>query len=124
MTELGEFTHDNLIAGDFPLVTQDETVLSGESVVRGELMGKITASAKLKPCDSTASDGSEAPYAIMAEDVDASAADAAGITYHSGQFNQDAVTFGGTDTAATHRAAMRALGLHLMPSENVTGTIS
>lgn len=123
MTELGERVHDKLIAGDYPLITQEETIVSGQNVVRGTLMGKITASSKLSICDSGNTDGTENPYSIMSEDVDASAADKKGITYHTGDFNERGITFGGTDTPDTHRTAMRALQMHMHRSVSVDGAI-
>lgn len=124
MTELGEYTSDNLIAGDMSLVTQQETVVSGQNVVRGTVMGQITASGKISIVNSANSDGTENPYCVMAEDVDASLADDVGITYQTGQFNENALVFGGADTIATHRAAMRQLNMHGMPSMDVAGTLS
>ena len=37
------FTHDKLIGGDFPLVTNSEILLDGQTVARGGIVGKITA---------------------------------------------------------------------------------
>ena len=56
MTELGERTYDNLLA-EGPYVTQPEIILSGQNVVRGSVMGRVTASGKLKIVDSGNSDG-------------------------------------------------------------------
>lgn len=36
---------DNLIAGDFPIVTEQCTILNGQNLVRGTLLGKITKAA-------------------------------------------------------------------------------
>jgi hypothetical protein len=105
------YTHDKLIGGDFPLVTESATILDGQDVARGALMGKVTASGKLKICDSGNSDGSENPYAVMAEAAAPSGADGVATVYLTGQFNIVALTFGGTDTFATHRVAMRALSM-------------
>lgn len=114
MTET--YSPDNLLAGDYPAVTDEVTVVSGQNLSRGALLGKITASGKYKLCDSASVDGSQAPVAILAEDTDASSADAVGLAYLSGAFNESGVTFGGTDTAATHRAALRDLNIYLKKS--------
>ena len=106
------FTPDKLIAGDYPVVTDIVTIDTG-ALVRGTCLGKITATGKYIKCDSTAVDGSQAPAAILAEDADATSADVTATVYLSGAFNQDAVVFGGTDTAATHRAALRNLNIYL-----------
>ena len=110
MTET--FTPDNLIAGDFPIITDTATVVSGEKVVRGTLMGKITSGGKLKTCFSGNSDGSENPYAVMLEDVDASGGDVAGANILlTGELNSAALTFGSVDTYLTHKNAMRNLSM-------------
>ncbi len=106
------FTPDKLLAGDYPAVT-DIVVIDTGALVRGTLLGKITATGKYIKCDSAAVDGSQAPLAILAEDADATAGDVNATVYLSGAFNQDAVTFGGADTAATHRAALRDLNIYL-----------
>jgi hypothetical protein len=104
---------DKLVAGDYPLVTDNVTILSGQNLVRGTLLGKITATGKYIKCVSTAVDGSQTPQVILSEDCDASAADQSAVVYLSGAFNQAAVTFGGADTAATHRSALRDLNIYL-----------
>lgn len=107
------YTPDNLLAGDYPAVTDIVTILSGQNLTRGACLGKVTASGKHVIVDSGNADGSQHPVAILAEDCDASAADAQAVVYLSGAFNQDQVTFGGADTAATHRAALRDLNIYL-----------
>jgi Bacteriophage lambda head decoration protein D len=55
------------------------TVLSGESLAAGAVLGKITASGKYKALDPAAVDGSEAAAGVLYDAVDASAADAEGV---------------------------------------------
>lgn len=107
------YTPDRLIAGDFPRVTQEVTLISGQNLARGALLGKITASGKYNLSLQAAVDGSEVPVAILAEAVDASGGDKQCPIYESGEFNQDAVIFGTGHTAASVRAGLRALGIHL-----------
>lgn len=86
---------DNLIAGDFPRKTIAVTIASGDGEQpRGALLGKITSSGKYILSLSAAGDGSEAPIAVLAEDVDATAADVETVAYISGEFNGAAMTFG------------------------------
>lgn len=110
------YTPDKLLAGDYPVVTDIVTIASGQNLSRGALLGKITASGKYVLCDSGAADGSQAPVAILAEDCDASGGDAQAVVYLSGAFNENAVTFGGSDSADTHRAALRDLNIYLKKS--------
>ncbi|MCM3632941.1 head decoration protein [Paenibacillus camelliae] len=54
-----------------------------------------------------AEDSGKIPVGILADDeVDASEADARATAYVQGEFNRDALIFGGTDTIATHEAAL------------------
>jgi len=107
------FTPDKLIAGEYPIVTDIVTIDTGV-LTRGTCLGKITATGKYVICDSAGTDdGRRTPVAILAEDVDATSADVQAVVYLSGSFNAAAVTFGGTDTAATHRAALRDLNIYL-----------
>jgi len=109
------FTPDNLIAGDFPRVGEEVTILTGNNLTRGTVLGKVTASGKCVACDSTAVDGSEDPYAVLLQDTDASAADKVAPAALSGEFAAGQLTYGGTDTDATHKAAMRALCMYIKP---------
>lgn len=108
-------TPDNLFAGTQvqPVVADEVTVASGNTLTRGTVLGRITASGKVQAVDSAQTDGSESPYAILAADVDASAADAVAPAYFTGEYNENALTFGGTDTADDHRDACRKLGIFL-----------
>jgi len=55
------------------------TVVSGQTLVAGEVVGKITASGKYATYNNGASDGSEVAAGILYDAVDASAADADGV---------------------------------------------
>ena len=55
------------------------TVLSGENLAVGQVLGAVTASGKYVAYDETATDGSETAVAVLYADVDASAADAEGV---------------------------------------------
>jgi hypothetical protein len=55
------------------------TVLSGETLEAGAVLGKVTASGKYKALDPAAVDGSEAAAGVLYGAVDASAADAEGV---------------------------------------------
>ena len=55
------------------------TVLSGETLEAGAVLGKVTVSGKYKALDPAASDGSEVAAGILYDAVDAAAADAEGV---------------------------------------------
>ena len=90
-------TYDNLIVAGFPITNRDMTLLSGESVLRGQVLGKVTASGKLKAYTSAASDGSQTPYAVAADDDDATAGDKVIAPYIQAHVSQDALIFAQTD---------------------------
>jgi len=106
---------DNLFADNKPdVITEEVVIASGVGEVkRGTLLGKITASGKCIPCDSTAADGSEKPYSITTDTVDATAADVTSTGYMSGSFQENNVIFSGADDADTHREALRSINIYL-----------
>ncbi len=111
----GTFTPDNLLAGDYPRVTDTVTLVSGQNLGRGAVLGKITASGKYTLSLAAAEDGSEDPCAVLAAATDASGGDKKTAIYQTGEFNQDALTFGTghSKTTAATRDALRALGIFL-----------
>ena len=102
------FVGDRLIAGDFPRVTAQITVASSAALVRGTVLGQITASGKYIKSLSAAVDGSQTPAAVLANDADASGGDVLAGVYLSGEFNGAAMTFGAGHTATT-QATVNAL---------------
>ena len=116
--EIGSFVPDNLFGGDFPVVTSPETILSGAgSLARGAVLGRVTASGKLVLVNSAGTDdGRRTPYGILLEAVDATSADKPAAVALSGEFNSSKLVFGGTDTAATHKAALRDLNIYIKPN--------
>lgn len=114
LTATETLNKDNIFAATQvqPVTATAATVLSGEGVLaRGSVMGRVSASGKLKLVNSSSDDGSQNPYGILADGVDATSADATGVIFLTGEFNSDALVFGGTDTAATHEAEARKIGL-------------
>lgn len=107
----GTFTDDNLHAGDFPIRTRKVTLVAG-TYVRGALLGQITTGGKYNLSLSAASDGSQTPKAVLAEDL-VLAADGDAIIYISGDFNQHVMTFGTGHTADSVREGLRDLNIYL-----------
>lgn len=71
----------------------------------------IAGSGKLKTVNSNAVDGSQSPIAVLAENADATLSDKVAGAYLTGIFNESKLVFGGSDTVATHKEAMRKIGL-------------
>ena len=95
----------------FPVVIDSVTVAAGENLTRGTVVGLLTTGGKAKKSDSAATDGSQEPYAVLASDAAAASADVVVPVYLTGEFNAAALTFGGTDTADTRKAALRNIGI-------------
>lgn len=119
---LGSISYNNLWSGNVcDVVPGVETLLSGQVVTRGTVLGMITASGKLQIADSTKSDGSQTIYAIAAEACDATGGDKPINVYYTGEFNTAALTFGGTDTAAKQKVAARNIGIFFGSNVTVGG---
>lgn len=109
------YSPDRLIAQRADrLLSRQITLLSGESVVRGEVLGKVTASGKYKASLSAAGDGSETPDLIAAVDADASGGDLVTVAYERGDFNEDALTVGTAHTLASIREGLRGKGISIV----------
>ena len=72
----GEFV---VSEGNGKISRETITVLSGQTLEAGAVLGKVTASGKYKALDPAAVDGSEVAAGILYDAVDASAADAEGV---------------------------------------------
>lgn len=87
-------TEDNLIAGSTPpIATKTGTLITGQNLVRGAVLGRIGASKKLTECNTGAADGSQVPMAILVHATDASAADKTCQIYVAGDFHKDEMTW-------------------------------
>lgn len=105
-------TYDKLfVSGAFPVVTDTLVISSGQNLTRGTVLGIVTTGGEAVKVDSTAVDGSAVAYAILAQDTDATLADVTAPVYLTGEVNGDALIFGGTDTKATHKNALRKIGI-------------
>ncbi len=74
----------------------------------------VAAGTKYKLSLAAATDGSQVPLGILAEDRDASGGDAEALLYERGDFAESAITFGTGHTAASVRAGLRELGITLV----------
>jgi len=109
------YSPDNLIAGNADLlVGRKVTIISGQNLVRGSVLGKITASSKYNLSASAAVDGSQTPDLILAEAADATAGDVEAMAYQRGDFNQNALTLGAGHTIASITEGLRGKGIILV----------
>lgn len=112
------FDPDRLLAGGEEIRGVKATLLSGQNLTRGALVGKITASGKYTLSLAASADGSEVPDAILAQDCDASAADTECLVYLRGDFNANSVTFGTGHTATSTAAALRLKDITLVAAQS------
>lgn len=100
------YTPPNLIAGDYPLVTEPEVIASGQDLAKGALLGRVTASGKLVLSASGASDGSETPIAVLTSALDTSGGDIEAPVYKTGIFHYSGLQVGSGWTKASLRAKL------------------
>ena len=111
------YAPDRLVAGNSQLLKSEPiTLISGQNLVRGSVLGKITASGKYNLSLSAAGDGSETPDLILAEDTDASAGDKVTVAYSRGDFDENALNIGTGHTADSIREGLRVKGVALIRS--------
>lgn len=104
---------DGLLAADFPVVTRKVTILTGQNLTRGAVLGRVTASGKYILSLSDAIDGSQTPAAVLLQPADATAEDVEAIALFAGHVRAGALTIGANHTVATVRDALRAPGIHV-----------
>lgn len=110
----GSFNPDLLVAGDHPVRTKGVTIASGQNIVRGALLGIITAGSQAILSLAAAVDGSEVPNCIAGEDIDATAGAVESFAYTAGDFNSNAMTFGTGHTAASTREGLRNKSIYVV----------
>lgn len=112
------FIPDQLLSGPLQVVSDTVTVLTGATATykRGTVLGVVTASGKYTLSVATASDGSQVPKAILADDVNATSADALAGVYLMAEINQNRITFDPSWTLPTLKTALRPFGLFLRDS--------
>jgi len=113
----GSITPDKLLAGNSDLlVSRKVTIITGQNILRGAVLGKITASGKYNLSLSGAADGSQTPDLVLAEDCNASAADTPAMAYARGDFATAGLTLGAAHTVASITEGLRAKGITLVSS--------
>ena len=108
-------TYDQLFGGpETEVLTKNITIASGAGkLLRGALLGVLTAGGKAKAVTKGATDGTQIANCILAEDVDATSADTVATVYISGRFNREAILVRSGDTAAAHAEELRNGGIYL-----------
>lgn len=110
------YTPDRLLFNTDGVRTGGDVLLTGNGVLaRGTVLARDSANGnKLVPVDSASATASVTEaVAILADEADTSSGDVEAEIYWAGEFNEDQLTFGGTDVSDTHRDAMRKVGLYM-----------
>ena len=97
-------------------VSRQITLLAGQNLKRGSVLGNVTASGKYALSLSASSDGSQAPVVILASTTDATAGDKVTVAYFGGTFDENACTYGAGTTPASAREPLRDVGIFLQSS--------
>lgn len=85
--------------------TQIATLITGQNLAAGTVLGRITASGKLTKADQDGVNGSEVPVGILVHAIDATSADKACQYYYSGEFNSAKLTWDAGFTATLQKSA-------------------
>ena len=108
------YTPGGLISINSDLLYHEPAILiSGQNLVRGAVLGKITASGKYTLSASAAVDGSQAPAAILVDDTNASAGDKGVLVYTRGDFLASGLTLGAGHTVSSVLAAFKDIGIFI-----------
>lgn len=99
------YSPDDMLANSEGVKTDTGTLVSGQNLARGAVVGRITASGKFTLCNSGAADGSQTPVAIIAEAMDASGGDKTCQLYTGGCFRDSALTWHGSFTTLLQKKA-------------------
>lgn len=113
----GAYDPNDILVDSEGLLTREVTLVSGQNVVRGAVLGKITTGGKYTLSLSAAGDGSNTPVAIAAQDVDATGGDKKIQVYLSGKFRPKKLTFGTAHTEASTFEALSRIGIKLVSEQ-------
>jgi hypothetical protein len=116
VTTQGVFTPENLIAGEFPRIMRIETITGGQALPQGAVLGQIKATGAYVLSTTTATDGSEVPVAILAQQIDATS-NVEGHLFLTGEFNAHALTLGSGHTLASVTESFRTRSLFIRTNQ-------
>lgn len=110
--------------GEFTNSTYDDVTL-----VQGTLLGRVASTGEIVVCTSAASDGSQFPVGVLANNVVVAAGDTQTLTYCiAGEVIESKIVFDGSDTLATvvssrtfrDRIASDTAGIVLVATQELT----
>jgi len=114
-------SYDNLIAGtQKKLVTEPATIRMGEAFSRGQLLGRLTATDKWQTIDEDNASSCN-KFGIATEAIDSTAGEVVTDVFVEGEFSQNAVLFGYSDSVADWSDKLDAQGIYLRKTVSVLG---
>lgn len=112
--QLDVLSYDNLIAGDVDIVTEPIVIDVSQSVLRGDVLVKASGKFKRAAAAVVAAD----VVVVAAEDITTDASTTtASIGYKAGQFNANAMRFGGTSTFDDNHDALAEKNIYTVKAE-------
>lgn len=99
--EIGTTEYNKLLGAGPYKTTARFVLVSGQSVVQGEVLGFNTSTGKLSSYDSGGSNGLNAFWGVAAEDVDATEGDTYCPAYVSANFKEQGLIFGTSGDSVT-----------------------
>lgn len=101
------FSPNDLLVSDVPVIVRYITLVSGQNLQRGAVLGNITTGDKYTLSLSASSDGSQTPDLVLAIDCDASGGDKVVAAYAMAAFDSTKLIYGTGHNAASVEAAFR-----------------
>ncbi len=111
------YTPDELLLPDFDVMSQQITLVTGQNLTRGAVLGKITASGKYTLSAAAAGDGSQTPDCVLAEDCDASGGDKVTVAYFVAGVNANGLTLGAGHSVASILEGLRGKDIHIVSAQ-------
>ncbi|MGE1094729.1 head decoration protein [Pseudomonas zeae] len=105
------YVPDQLSAGAFPVMVDTAVIASGQKLSRGAVLGQVTASGEYVLCRAAATDGSEAPAAVLDQSTDTTSGAQVAPIRLTGEVLASQLTLGEGFTLAQAKAALRPLCL-------------
>src|SRR5580765_2596866 len=105
---LASITYNDFLMPGGEHVYEPFLIAGGQTLLRGAVLGQVTATGKLILSLNGAADGSQNATAILCEDLDTTVNAAADIPFHvlvHGRVNPEALVFGTGQTEANTKAA-------------------
>jgi hypothetical protein len=93
------------------------TIVSGQNLAAGAVLGQITSGGKYTLAAAAAGDGSATPVAVLVDACDASGGDKAAFVYYTGRFRESKLTFGAGLTAAATRRTLAQRGIKVYATQ-------